>query len=114
MNELLEKISEDALDGKFKEQGLPLCVRPQLEYIHRGSVQSPSWLFIPVRDYWDAERMLAATGFTPLFVNLESMTAKPKAVRVTKKGRALFCACRQRFCNGLGKRAAAAREMPHM
>ncbi len=29
--------------------------------------------------------MLAATGLTPLLVNLESMTAKPKAGRVTKK-----------------------------
>ncbi len=37
------------------------------------------WEFIPVRNYSNAERMLAATGFTPLLANLESMTTKPKA-----------------------------------
>ncbi len=30
-------------------------------------------------DYSNAECMLAATGFTPLLVNLESMTSKPNA-----------------------------------
>ncbi len=30
-------------------------------------------------DYSNAERMLAVTGFTPLLVNLESMTSKPNA-----------------------------------
>ncbi len=34
---------------------------------------------IPVRDYSNAERMLAATGFTPLLVNLQSMTPIPNA-----------------------------------
>ncbi len=35
------------------------------------------WQFVPVRGYSNAERMLVATGFTPLLVNLESMTSKP-------------------------------------
>ncbi len=35
--------------------------------------------FFPVRDYSNAERMLAATGFRPMFVNLESITSKPNA-----------------------------------
>ncbi len=30
--------------------------------------------FVSVRNYSNAERMLAATGFTPLLVNLERMT----------------------------------------
>ncbi len=30
-----------------------------------------------VQDYSNAERMLAATGFAPLMVNLKSMTTKP-------------------------------------
>ncbi len=37
------------------------------------------WQFVPVRDYSNAERMLVATGFTPLLVNLESMTSKASA-----------------------------------
>ncbi len=32
---------------------------------------------VPVRDYSNAERMLAATSLTPPLVNLESMTSKP-------------------------------------
>ncbi len=33
----------------------------------------------PVRDHSNAERKLVATGFTPLLVNLESITTKPNA-----------------------------------
>ncbi len=33
--------------------------------------------FIPVRAYSTADRMLTATGFTPLLENLKSMTSKP-------------------------------------
>ncbi len=41
--------------------------------------QFPVWQLVPVRDYSNAERMLTATGFTPLLVNLASMTSKPNA-----------------------------------
>ncbi len=34
---------------------------------------------VPVRDYSNAERMMAATGFTPLLVSLESITSRPNA-----------------------------------
>ncbi len=34
-----------------------------------------------MRNYSNAERLLAVTGFTPLLVNLESMIAKPSAGR---------------------------------
>ncbi len=37
------------------------------------------WQFISERDYSNTECMLVATGFTPLFTNLESMAAKPRA-----------------------------------
>ncbi len=37
------------------------------------------WQFIPIRDYSNAESVLAATGFTPLLVSFESMTSKPNA-----------------------------------
>ncbi len=33
------------------------------------------WQLVPVRDYANAERMLAGTGFTLTLVNLESMTS---------------------------------------
>ncbi len=38
------------------------------------------------RDFSNAERMLAATGFTPLLVNLESMTSKLNAGGGSKDG----------------------------
>ncbi len=38
---------------------------------------------MPVWDYSNDERMLAVTGFTPLLVNLESMTSKPNAGEVS-------------------------------
>ncbi len=45
------------------------------------------------------EHMLATTGFTPLLVNLESMTSKPSKGGGSKtvpsrEGRASFCTCR--------------------
>ncbi len=48
------------------------------------------WQLVPVRGHSSAERMLTATDFTPLLVNLQSMTSKPNAGgdskdRVTKK-----------------------------
>ncbi len=36
-------------------------------------------MFVPLRNYLNAGRLHAATGFTPLLVNLESMTTKPNA-----------------------------------
>ncbi len=61
------------------EDGLTSCLQSRLEYLYRRSVQNLLWQFVPVRDYSNAERMLAATGFAPLLVNLENITAKPKA-----------------------------------
>ncbi len=51
----------------------------RFEYFHRRSVHSLLWRFISERDYSNTERMVVATGFTPLFVNLDSMAAKPRA-----------------------------------
>ncbi len=42
------------------------------------NVHNLFWQFVPVRDLSNAERMFAANGFTPLLVNLQSMTSKPK------------------------------------
>ncbi len=66
------------LKGDFWEQRLPSCIRLRLEYLHRWSVHNLLWRFIQVRDYSNAERMLAATGFAPMLVNFQRMTAKPK------------------------------------
>ncbi len=71
MNEILQKISKDELEGNTREKGLLSFTQSELEYLCRRNIQSPS----AVRDYSDAEPMLAAMGFTPLFVNPESMTA---------------------------------------
>ncbi len=73
----------DGLEGNFWE-GLPLCVQSKLECLHRCSGHSILWQLVPVWDYSNAERMLAATGLTPLLVNLESMTSKPNAGGVSK------------------------------
>ncbi len=51
-------------------------------------------------DYSNAERMLAATGFTPLLINLESVLSRSNPGEGSKKlcrmesreGRALCCA----------------------
>ncbi len=45
----------------------------------RCSGHNTLWQLVPVRDYSNAELMLAATSLTPLLVNLQSMTSKPNA-----------------------------------
>ncbi len=74
-----EGVSGDGLEGNFWEEGRPPCIQSELEYLHGWNVQNLLWQLVPVRDYLNAERMLTATGFTPLLVNLESMTAKLNA-----------------------------------
>ncbi len=69
----------DGLDGDFWEEGLPSCILSKLECLRGWSVHNLLWQLVPVRDYSNAERFLAATGFTPLLVNLQSMTSKPNA-----------------------------------
>ncbi len=44
----------DELEFDFWEEGLPSRIQSQLEYL---------WQFIPVRDYSNAKRMLAGTGW---------------------------------------------------
>ncbi len=102
MEQIWEGVLGDGLEGNFWEEGLPLCVQPKFEYLHGCSGHNILWKFVPVREYSSCERMLAATGFTPLLVNLESMTSKPNAGGAAKilshgknrEGRALFCTCR--------------------
>ncbi len=55
---------------------------PQVKH----SQSPPRWQSVLVRDYSNDERMLAATGFTLLLVNLESITSKPKAHGSSKSG----------------------------
>ncbi len=74
-----EGVSGDGLEGKFWEKGLPPCIQSQLECLHGWSVHNLLWQLVPVRDYSNAKRMLTATGFTLLLVNLGSMTSKPNA-----------------------------------
>ncbi len=45
----------------------------------RWSGHNILWQLVPVRDYSNAERMLAATSLTPLLVNLQSLTSKTNA-----------------------------------
>ncbi len=79
VEQIREGIWGDGLEGNFWEEGLPSCIQSKLERLHGCSGHNCFWQFVPVRHYSNAERMLAATGFTPMFVNLESMTSKPNA-----------------------------------
>ncbi len=121
MEQLLGRISEDGLEGSFGEHGRPSCTRSQLEYFHRRSVHDLLWQFIPVRNYSNTERILATPGLTPLSVNLESMTAKPKAGggrkncvawKVVKAVYHCVHTAHRGFFYRLGRRAAAAGELP--
>ncbi len=79
----VEQIREDVSGGgperNVWEEGLPLCVQSQLECLHGWSVHNLLWQLVPVQDHSNAGRMITATGFTPILMNLESMTSKPNA-----------------------------------
>ncbi len=79
MEQIWEGVLGDGLEGNFWEEGLPLCVQSKFEYLHECSGHNILWQLVPVWDYSDAERMLATTSLTPLLVNLQSMTATPRA-----------------------------------
>ncbi len=68
----------NGLEGNFWEEGLPLCVQSKFECLYGCSGHKILWQAVPVREYSNAERMLA-TSLTPLLVNLQSMTSKPNA-----------------------------------
>ncbi len=78
MAQIWEGVLGDGLEGNFWEEGLPSCVQSKLECLH-GCSGHNFWQLVPVRDYSNAERMLAATSLIPLLVNLQSMTSKPNA-----------------------------------
>ncbi len=84
VEQIREGVLGDGLEGNFWEEGLPSCVLSKLKCLHGCNGTNLLWQFVPVRDYSNAERMLAATSFTPLLVNLESMTSKPNARGVCK------------------------------
>ncbi len=80
MEQIREGAPGDGLEGNFWEEGLPSCVQSKLECPHRCSGHDFLWQLVPVWDYSNAERMLAATSLTLLLVNLESiMNSKPDA-----------------------------------
>ncbi len=79
MEQIREGVLGDGLEGDFWEEGLLSCVQSKLECFHGCSGHNFLWQFVPVRDYSNAERMLAATGLTLLLVNFEIMTSKPSA-----------------------------------
>ncbi len=79
MEQIREGVLGDGLQGNLWEEGLPSCVQSKLECPHGCSGHNFLWQFVPLRDYAKAERMLMATGFTPLLVNLENMSLKPNA-----------------------------------
>ncbi len=74
-----EGVLGDGLEGNFWKEGLPLCVQSRVECLHGCSGRNILWQLVQVRDYSDAERMLATTSLTPLLVNLQSMTSQPNA-----------------------------------
>ncbi len=74
----VEQVRE-RISGNFWEEGLRSCIQSQLECLHGWSVRSLLCQLALVRDYSNADRMWAATGFTPLLVNLESMSVTFKA-----------------------------------
>ncbi len=75
----LDKLYSWALEGNFWEEGLPPCIQSQLECLHGWSINNLLWQLVLVWNNSKAERMLTGTGFTPLLVNLQSMTSKPNA-----------------------------------
>ncbi len=79
MEQIREGVLRDGLEGNFWEEGLPSCVQLKLKCLHGCSGHNFLWQFVPVWDHSNAERTLAATGPTPLLVNLESVTSKPNA-----------------------------------
>ncbi len=79
VEQIREGVLEDGLQGNFREEGLPWCVQSKPECLHGCSDHNLLFQFVPVRDYSNAERMLAATGRTPLLVSLEIITSKPNA-----------------------------------
>ncbi len=54
-------------------------VQSKLKRPHGCNGHNFIWQFVPVRDYSNAERMLAATRLTPLLVYPKSMTSKANA-----------------------------------
>ncbi len=74
----------DILERNFWEEGLPLCVQSKVECLHGCCGHNILWQLVPVRDYSNAERLLAATSLTPLLMNLQSMTSKPMRVGAAK------------------------------
>ncbi len=68
MEQIRDGVFGDGLEGNFWKEGLPSCVQSKLECLHECSGHDFHWQFVPVRDYSNAERMLAATGLTPLLV----------------------------------------------
>ncbi len=77
--EQIRGVLGNGLEGNFWEKGLPLCVQSKFECLHGWSVHNLLWQLVPVRDYSNAERMLAATSLTPLLMSLQSMTSKLNA-----------------------------------
>ncbi len=52
------------------------CVRHCVKFTNSSNRSHLLWQFVPVQDYSNAERLSMATSFTPLLVNLKSMTSK--------------------------------------
>ncbi len=64
----------DGLQRNFWEEILPSCIQLKHECLHGCSDHNFLWQYVPVRDYSNAERMLATTSLIPLLV-----TSKPNA-----------------------------------
>ncbi len=72
----------DGLERNFWEERLPLCVQSKFECLHKCCGHNILGQLVLVRDYSNADLMLAATtaaAATPLLMNPVSMTSKPNA-----------------------------------
>ncbi len=58
MEQSLEGVSGDGLEGNFWDEGLSLCVQLKFECLHGCSGHNILWQLVPVWDYSDAKRML--------------------------------------------------------
>ncbi len=77
MEQIREEILGNGLEGNFWDEGLPPSLQSKLECLRGCSGRNFLQQLVPVRDYSNAERMLAAMGLTLLLVNLESVASKP-------------------------------------
>ncbi len=75
MEQVIESIGTEGLEGNVRKQGLPSCDQLCIDSCLK---------FIPVRDYSNAEGVLAKSCVITLLVNLWSGSRSPERVEIAK------------------------------